>query len=463
MKSMLALLSGGGGGGGASVPSTPTTSMETKTPWAPYSWASKETIAHAVEYEDSRALHDVISTIERLPPLVSPIKVEVARTYFAAAARGKAFIIQAGDCAENFDDVRQEIIQQKVELLQEQSALLTRGLDLSVVTVGRIAGQYAKPRSCAWEALPDGPKTHAFFGHNVNSPDVRDRSPDPRRLLLGYLYSRATLDLIKDGQALTAPAATDSAATTPPTPGSWNLIPAESKAVPFESPAGVILTSHEALHLPYETAMTRDCYNTSASFIWLGERTRQLDGAHVEYVRGLRNPIGVKIGPGADAGSIVELLNTLCPQPQLDENTGRVTLITRLGADQVAAELPQLITAVRAAGHAPVWMCDPCHGNTQCAAPGVKTRHADRMLLELVRTFQVHRENGSVLGGLHLEQTGEAVTECVDNTEAAGLDSLPANYRTLCDPRLSRVQAVTLVRRFVDFVRAYDGKQMLVL
>ncbi|KAF7589913.1 hypothetical protein BBP40_003531 [Aspergillus hancockii] len=425
--------------------------------WTPQSWAAKPVIAQAVEYDDPNSLQEVLSTISSLPPLVNPMKIEIARSHFAAAAMGKAFIIQGGDCAENFDDVRLHIIQQKVKLLQEQSHLLTQGLDLPIVTVGRIAGQYAKPRSSPWEILSDGTKIHAFRGHNVNGPSLGERRPDPHRLLLGDFYSRTTLEMIKDIQ------------NTPTTrsPGShqplytFPLTPEETDVAPLESPAGTIFTSHEALHLPYESAMTRERYNTSASFIWIGERTRQLNGAHVEYIRGLRNPIGVKIGPGMDDSTLVELLNTICPQPHLQENVGRVTIITRFGADHVATVLPPLIRAVRQAGHTPVWMCDPCHGNTQPTKTGTKTRPVGRMLLEATRTYQTHRENKSIMGGLHLEQTGEFVTECIDDMNMDTDNSLNSRYRSLCDPRLSNIQALTLVRQFVDFVRCWEGKGKL--
>jgi 3-deoxy-7-phosphoheptulonate synthase len=414
-------------------------------------------IAQAVEYDDSKSFENVISTISSLPPLVNPMKIEIARSHFAAAARGKAFILQGGDCAESFDDVRLHIIQQKVKLLQEQSHLLTQGLNLPIVTVGRIAGQYAKPRSSPWETLSDGTKTHAFRGHNVNGPSLGDRRPDPHRLLLGDFYSRTTLEMIKDIQNTPTARSPGSRLTG----YSFPLTPEETDVAPLESPAGTIFTSHEALHLPYESAMTRDRYNTSASFVWIGERTRQLNGAHIEYIRGLRNPIGVKIGPGMDSSTLIELLNTICPQPSLEENVGRVTIITRLGADNVTTVLPPLITAVHQAGHMPVWMCDPCHGNTQSTAAGMKTRHTRRMLLEATRTYQTHRENKSMMGGLHLEQTGEFVAECIDDMTLDIDNNMSGQYRSLCDPRLSNAQALTLVRQFVDFVRNWEGKGKL--
>ncbi|OOQ88282.1 phospho-2-dehydro-3-deoxyheptonate aldolase [Penicillium brasilianum] len=439
------------------VESAETDSMFTQPPrcsWSPQSWTKMPYVAQAVEYSDPMALYEVCNTIASLPPLVSPAKIEIARSYFAAAAQGRAFIVQGGDCAESFNDVRPHIIHQKVRLLQEQSRMLAQCLNLPVITVGRIAGQYAKPRSNPWEVLPDGTKIHAFRGHNVNGPSLGERRPDPHRLLLGYFHSRATLDLMKEGQL---PA-------TPPTPGpSTPGIDEMLSGKPidsFDGPQGAIFTSHEALHLPFESAVTHGRYNTSASFVWIGERTRQLNGGHVEYVRGLRNPIGVKIGPTMDGSTLVELLDILCPNPGNDDNIGRITIITRFGADNVEKVLPSLIRAVKETGHRPVWMCDPCHGNTQTTTCGVKTRHVDRILKELTRTWQIHCENESILGGLHLEQTGEFVTECLDSTKQGSSErGLALNYRSLCDPRLSHFQALNVVNSFADFVSKQQGEK----
>ncbi|KAJ5908494.1 hypothetical protein N7495_001176 [Penicillium taxi] len=416
-------------------------------PWTPQSWTKMNTIAQNVEYGDSTAVHEVCNTIASLPPLVSPAKIEIARSHFAAAAKGRAFIVQGGDCAESFHDVRPHIINQKVKLLQEQSQMVAQGLNLPVITVGRIAGQYAKPRSNPWEILPDGTKIHAFRGHNVNGAGIGERCPDPHRLLLGYFHARATLDLMKERQLPVTPPATG-----PSTPGIDDTL-FEKTVDPFESPEGTIFTSHEALHLPFESAVTHSRYNTSASFVWIGERSRQLNGAHVEYMRGLRNPIGVKVGPTMDGPTLVELLDTLCPNPENKDNIGRITIITRLGADCVEKVLPSLIQAVKETYHCPVWMCDPCHGNTQTTKDGVKTRHVDSILQELTRTYQTHRNNNSFMGGLHLEQTGEFVTECLDDTKLRSEQRLAFNYRSLCDPRLSNLQALKVVRSFVDFVR----------
>jgi 3-deoxy-7-phosphoheptulonate synthase len=404
------------------------------------------TIAQAVDYEDPSALHEICNTINFLPPLVSPTKIEIARSHFAAVAQGQAFILQGGDCAESLQDVRAHIIHQKVRLLQEQSRILAQGLKLPVIAVGRIAGQYAKPRSNPWEILPDGTKIHAFRGHNINNVGINERQPDPHRLLLGYFHAPATLDLTKEGQL----------PTTPPTPGPSSPILRNTglgqTVTPFESPQGAIFTSHEALHLPFESAVTHNGYNTPASFVWIGERSRQLDGAHIEYVRGLRNPIGIKVGPAMDGQTLVDLLDKLCPDPTNQSNIGRVTVITRFGAEGVDNVLPSLIQAVKKTYHCPVWMCDPCHGNTQTTSDGVKTRDVDLIIEELIKTVQSHWDNNSILGGVHLEQTGEFVTECLDGTKLGSEGSLGLHYRSLCDPRLFYIQAPRVIRAFVDFV-----------
>lgn len=428
--------------------------------WTPQSWLSKPINAQTVVYEDPKALLEICKTIASLPPLVSPIKIEIARSQFRAAALRKAFIIQGGDCAESFLDVQLDLVKRKIQLLQQQSEILSDGLNLPIVKVGRIAGQYSKPRSSPFELLPNGTKVHAFRGHNINGPGIHERLPDPQRLLRGYLYSRATLDLIKRCQASmasTSLASTQSElATIPPSANLSPYQPYPSMSLNFnEDGNGAIFTSHEALHLPLETSMTHNNYNTSAAFVWVGERTRQLNGAHLEYIRGLRNPIGIKIGSGMTGPELVKILDVICPDPKNNDCIGSVTIITRLGVDNVDRVLPALIKAVKDSGHKPVWMCDPCHGNTQVVSD-IKTRCVDRILEELVRTYTVHHRNGSFLGGLHLEQTGEVVTECLDQSIISpgnAHDVLDGNYRSLCDPRLSNDQALNLVSKFVEYVR----------
>ncbi|KAL4783844.1 hypothetical protein BJX76DRAFT_357629 [Aspergillus varians] len=386
------------------------------SPWTLDSWRSKPA-AQAVEYDDPETLRQACDTLRYLPPLVSVDEVERARYEFYDVAVGKAFIIQAGDCAESFLDVRYDVIRRKVELLHQQSRLLEAALNKPVLRLGRIAGQYAKPRSNPLETLPSGEVVHAFRGHIINSEDESDRTPDATRLLAGYFHAAVSHNTIR------------------------------------HLPTGMIYTSHEALHLPYEAALSRDDYNLSATTIWLGERTRQLNGAHVEYARGLRNPVGVKLGPSTTAADVVAILDVLSPNRA---PAGKVTLITRFGHGRVRSVLPALIRAVQLSGHVPIWMSDPCHGNTWTTASGHKTRRADDMLKELKDTYSVHAELGSHLGGIHLEQTGDSVTECLDQRHVTDEDRLREEYTSLCDPRLSVDQALDIVRQFSDFVQDFD-------
>lgn len=424
--------------------------------WYPQSWRTKTINAQGVEYPDLDALDKVCSNLQALPPLVSAAQIEGARGLFAEAAKGNRFILQGGDCAESFEDVRLDIIKCKVSLLAQQANLIESKLLVPVTCVGRIAGQYAKPRSNATETLADGTTVLAFRGHNVNGIGLDQRSPDPERLLHGYFYSAATLNTLSvigsQGNAL------ESRRGTSPTLDSQIR---DSPLAKSNLSPTALLTSHEALLLPYESSLTRGCYCTSAAFLWVGERTRQLDGAHIEFLRGLRNPIGIKISAKIDPTELVALLDTLCPLKAFDP--GHITLITRLGAPHVHSALPPLIRAVQRSGHRPVWMCDPCHGNTVTAkAEKIKTRCAVTMLDEAQQTYAVHRGLGSRLNGLHIEQTGESVVECVEHVAiGTGLLSLGVNYRTLCDPRLSKEQALVLVERFVDFVRNLEFERKL--
>ncbi|KAL8698654.1 MAG: hypothetical protein Q9201_006452 [Fulgogasparrea decipioides] len=424
--------------------------------WSPQSWRSKAVYAQGVEYHDRSALDKVCRNLQGLPPLVSPARIEEARERFASAARGERFIMQGGDCAESFEDVQLDIINSKTSLLAEQAGLIESKLLLPVTCVGRIAGQYAKPRSSPTETLADGTTVLAFRGHNINGSALDQRRPDPDRLLHGYFYSAVTLNTVS------VFASPSNSAKMTPTASSATDFPTGKKSLakPICHPRA-IFTSHEALLLPYESSLTRGRYCTSAAFLWVGERTRQIDGAHIEFLRGVRNPIGVKLSSKVLAGELVALLDRLCSDKTGEP--GRITLITRLGATNVKSALPPLIKAVQASGHQPLWMTDPCHGNTVTAKEGsIKTRCAMTILEEAQQTYAIHRSCGSRLGGLHLEQTGESVTECVEHIALGTGDlSLGVNYRTLCDPRLSREQAISLVERFTDYVRNFDLEQEL--
>ncbi|PNY24587.1 Class II DAHP synthetase family protein, partial [Tolypocladium capitatum] len=393
------------------------------TSWTPDSWRSKHA-AQAIEYGNIDALQETCSYLRQLPPLVSSEEVEQARQQFYHVAQGRAFIIQGGDCAESFDDIRCDTIRRKVDLLRLQSHILEEALGKPVIPLGRIAGQYAKPRSNPFETLPTGEVIHAFRGHNVNSEDPSDREPNPNRLLLGYFYAATSQNTIRN-------------------------LPCPSGSVAGRrNNKSPLYTSHEALHLPYESSLTRDHYNLSATTIWLGERTRQRDGAHVEYARGLRNPVGVKIGPTATAAEVVAILQVLSPHRI---NHGKITIITRMGHACVKVVLPEIIRAVQLSGHVPIWMSDPCHGNTFTTSTGVKTRRVQDMLAELQETYLAHRSLGSHLGGIHLEQTGDDVSECMDDVFNVDEHDLGRCYQSLCDPRLSNEQALGLVEKFAEF------------
>ncbi|KAI4176404.1 MAG: hypothetical protein LQ343_001144 [Gyalolechia ehrenbergii] len=424
--------------------------------WSPQSWRLKTVHAQEIEYRDQTALDKVCRNLEGLPPLVSPAKIEEARELFAGAAKGERFIVQGGDCAESFQDVKLDIINSKTSLLLEQADIIESKLLLPVTCVGRIAGQYAKPRSNPTEILADRTTVSTFRGHNINGTGVDERNPDPDRLLQGYFYSAVTLNTIS-----VIGSQNNSAETTrPATPASELSTRKDYFAKPTFYPKG-ILTSHEALLLPYESSLTRGRYCTSGAFLWVGERTRQLDGAHVEFLRGLRNPIGVKLSSKTSPAELIALLDILSPDRV--EEAGKLTLITRLGASNVKSALPPLIKAVQASGHQPVWISDPCHRNTATAGKEkMKTRCAMTMLDEAQQTYTVHRSLGSRLGGLHLEQTGESVVECVEHIAMGTGDlSLGVNYRTLCDPRLSREQALLFVERFTDYVRGSQVEETM--
>jgi 3-deoxy-7-phosphoheptulonate synthase len=380
-----------------------------------------------VEYDNPKAIESTCALLSRLPDLVVPADIELARTAFRDVAIGNGFIVQGGDCAESFMDVSYTSVKGHMTLLATEAAIMSKAMrGIPVLEIGRIAGQYAKPRSHPLETLPSGDTVPTFRGVNVNSPDPQKRNFDTDRLVLGYVHASRRIQLIaqvRHAQYLE-----------------------HDISKPF-------YTSHEALHLPLEATFTKGSYNTSATFLWIGARTADLHGAHVEYMRGLRNPIGVKISPSTSPESIVRILDVLCPDKQ--ESRGRVVLITRLGSAKVVQLLPPLVRAVQLSGHMPVWLCDPCHGNTETTVYGHKTRQLRNMLHELQETYVVHRQLKNHLGGIHLEQSGQMVTECMDQDRVTEPHHLWARYETLCDPRLANDQALSLVQQFADFVASY--------
>ncbi|CEP19444.1 hypothetical protein [Parasitella parasitica] len=434
--------------------------------WTPQDW-KKKPIVQDVVYEDQAHVDRVLNKLQRLPPMVSAAEVDNLRKQLKDAALGKSFLLQGGDCAELFDYCSQDPIEAKIKVLLQMSLVLIWGARIPVVRIARMAGQYAKPRSKPTE-MYNGEEIHSFRGDNVNGFDPNDRKPDPERLLGAYFHSAATLNYLRT--------LLDSGFADLHEPSKWNLDHVRSENVKREYESIVtqlidsldfmktigadngtsnalqsvdFFVSHEALLLNYETCLTRKLassttkemkwYNTGAHFLWIGDRTRQPDGAHIEYMRGIENPIGIKVGPSTMPEQLVSLLNTVNPNKEI----GKVTLITRFGADNVEKHLPQHIEAVRQSGHIPVWVCDPMHGNTKTASDGsLKTRHFVDIIGELSQTFRVHERNMSKLNGVHFELTGDSVTECIGGSMDLKDDDLSTNYQTYCDPRLNYEQSL---------------------
>ncbi|RKP37101.1 DAHP synthetase [Dimargaris cristalligena] len=432
--------------------------------WTPDSWTTKP-IKQDVTFPDPEAFNAVVSS----PPLVCPEEVLNLREQLRKVALGEAFLLQGGDCAELFDYCAAGPIEDKLKVLLQMSLVLIWGAGIPVVRIARMAGQYAKPRSSPYESV-NGQQIMSFRGDNVNGFDPSERIPDPQRLLSAYFHSAATLNYVR---ALLSGGFADLH-----DPMAWNLdhvrhdhVRGEYQSIvnqllqslDFMRTIGVdrgesqpalntadIFMSHEGLILEYEQALTRqqqargapqaDWFNLGTHFLWIGDRTRQLDGAHIEYFRGIKNPIGIKCGPSLDPAELVRLLAIV----DSDREPGKVTLITRYGAGKIENHLPAHIEAVRAAGHCVVWACDPMHGNTESTPTGVKTRHVDNIMAEIKQAIAIHSRLGSRLNGIHLELTGERVTECVGGSMELSATDLAQNYRTFCDPRLNYHQSLDI-------------------
>ena len=436
----------------------------TKT-WSPDSWRSLPA-KHIPEYPDAAALADVEKTLGGYPPLVFAGEARQLRRELAEVAGGNAFLLQGGDCAESFAEFHPDNIRDTFRVLLQMAVTLTWAASCPVVKVGRMAGQFAKPRSSPTEDI-DGVTLESYKGDIINGMPFEEsqRVPDPQRLLQSYAQSAATLNLIR---AFAQGGFADLKRVHGWTQGFVANSPAGSRyqemadriseALAFMEACGLnadtapmlrqtsFYTSHEALLLGYEQAMTRvdstsgDWYDTSAHFVWIGERTRQLDGAHVEFAKGIKNPIGVKVGPTMDPDELIRLIDALNP----DNDPGRLTLITRHGADKVLETLPPLVRKVKAEGRAVVWSCDPMHGNTIKSTTGYKTRPVDRILSEVQGFFAVHRVEGTYAGGVHLEMTGKDVTECMGGAQEITAEDLADRYHTHCDPRLNGTQVLEL-------------------
>jgi len=431
--------------------------------WTPDSWQTKTALQQPT-YPDQQALAAALEQVRSLPPLVTSWEIESLKSKLAEAADGDRFVLQGGDCAESFDSCDSDSIANKLKILLQMSLVLLHGTHKPIVRVGRFAGQYAKPRSADTETR-DGVTLPAYRGDLVNRApfDVESRTPDPTLMLRAYERSALTLNFIR--------ALVDGGFADLHHPEYWDLSFMEHspKAAEFHrivdtigesiqfletlsgTPVGQLrrvdfYTSHEGLHLYYESAQTRQVprrsgwYNLSTHLPWIGQRTAGVDGAHVEYFRGIRNPIGVKIGPGMTPDTLVELVERLDPERE----AGRLTLIHRFGAHQIARELPDLVRTVDATDRKVVWMCDPMHGNTEKTSTGVKTRKFEHILAELEQAFEIHATCGSNLGGVHIELTGEDVTECTGGARGLHENDLARAYRSTVDPRLNYEQALEL-------------------
>ena len=433
--------------------------------WNPNSWKQLTTLQQP-DWPDQDALEKTRKDLSTYPPLVFAGEVRSLKQHLAKVAKGEAFLLQGGDCAESFNNFSADSIRDKLKVLLQMAIILTHGMSKPVVKVGRIAGQFAKPRSSPMETK-DGVSLPSFRGESVNAPyfSQEARQPDPSRLERAYFQSASTLNLLR---AMTSGGYADLNQVH-----EWNLdFVAKSsqgkrykeladklgEALRFMKVVGInavntpsiheieYFTSHEALILEYESALTRrdsltgDFYDCSAHMLWIGERTRQLDGAHVEFLSGVKNPIGVKIGPSATVDDILGLCDRINP----DNEPGRLTFIGRFGHEKIQDSLPKLLRSVAKEGREIIWSCDPMHGNTYSSPSGLKTRSIEHILSEVNHFFKIHKAEGTLPGGVHFELTGDNVTECVGGSLEVLEENLNERYETTCDPRLNAAQSLDI-------------------
>ncbi len=439
--------------------------VQTQPPgWTPSSWRGRP-IQQAPTYPDAAAAQAVEARLRRYPPLVFAGEARRLKQQLALAAEGRAFVLQGGACAESFGEFTADIIRDTFRVLLQMSVVLTFGAKVPVVKLGRMAGQFAKPRSSDTETVA-GHSLPAYRGDIINGADftAASRIADPARMETGYFQSAGTLNLLRAfasggyanlhqvhrwnlGFVARSPLAAryqDLAQRIDETLGFMGACGLTSNAPQINETE--FYTSHEALLLPYEQALTRvdsttdEWYGCSAHFLWIGDRTRQPDGAHVEFLRGVRNPIGIKVGPNSTADDVRRLLDILNP----DDEAGRITLVSRMGAEGVRRHLPPLLRGVREAGRRVTWLCDPMHGNTISTASKVKTRSFDAILAEVRGFFDVAAGEGAPPGGVHVEMTGQDVTECVGGAHQLTEADLGDRYETFCDPRLNAEQSLEL-------------------
>ncbi|RZF90348.1 3-deoxy-7-phosphoheptulonate synthase class II [Pseudoalteromonas sp. CO302Y] len=442
--------------------------------WNPDSWR-KLPILQQPEYPDQEALKSVEGQLKSAPPLVFAEETRSLYKQLEAVCEGRAFLLQGGDCAESFSDFNAANIRDTFKTLLQMAVVLTYGGKCPVVKIARMAGQYAKPRSSDYETI-DGVSLPSYRGDIINNFEFTEqaRVPDPQRLMTAYHHSAATLNLLR---AFAQGGLADLhqvnrwnmgfVAANPLKEKYQQLADKIQDALEFMEVCGIdstvapslketdLFTSHEALLLGYEEALTRrdhlsgDWYDCSAHFVWIGERTRQLDHAHIEFFKGIKNPIGVKVGPGMDPDELIKLIDAVNP----DNIPGRLTLITRMGADVLPEKLPALVRKVQQEGRKVIWSSDPMHGNTEKASSGYKTRSFNNILREISQFFAVHKAEGSYPGGVHLEMTGQHVTECTGGAYGLSDEDLAQRYRTQCDPRLNADQVLELGFLVADLLK----------
>jgi len=445
--------------------------------WTPSSWREKP-ILQQPTYPNQEELDRVLKELKNYPPLVFAGEARTLKSSLAKVANGEAFLLQGGDCAESFSEFHADNIRDSFKVMMQMAVVMTYAGGLPVVKVGRMAGQFAKPRSSNTETF-DGVTLDSYRGDIINGSDFtkEDRVPDPRRMIKAYNQASATQNLLRafatGGLADLHQVhqwTTDFAQKADVVQKYEKLAEDISTSLKFMEACGVtsktyrtlretdFYTSHEALLLPYEEAFTRqdsisgDWYDTSAHMLWIGDRTRQLDGAHVEYLRGVKNPIGVKAGPSMDADDLVRLCQTLNPENE----AGRLNVIVRMGANKVGDDktgMQRLIRAIEREGLNIVWSCDPMHGNTIKSSNNFKTRPVDDILTEMKQFFQIHKAEGTHAGGVHLEMTGKNVTECIGGSFTVTEEDLSSRYHTHCDPRLNADQSLELAFLIADSLK----------
>ena len=442
--------------------------------WTPDSWRSKPILQQPI-YPNQDELDKVLKELKSYPPLVFAGEARRLKDQLAEVANGEAFLLQGGDCAESFAEFHANNIRDTFKVLMQMAVVMTYSAGVPVVKVGRLAGQFAKPRSSNTEIL-DGVELDSYRGDIINGVEFTKeaRTPNPQRMIQAYNQASATQNLLR---AFATGGMADLHQVH-----SWNLDFAHKsevseqyeklaeeieRSLKFMKACGItsktyrnlretdFYTSHEALLLPYEEAFTRkdsltgEWYNTAAHMVWIGDRTRQLDGAHIEYMKGINNPIGIKAGPTMNPEDLVRLCNTLNPKNE----AGRMNIIVRMGADKVGDGMPKLIRAIEAEGMNVVWSCDPMHGNTIKSSNNYKTRPVDSILTEMKQFFQVHKAEGTYGGGVHLEMTGKNVTECIGGSFTVTEEDLSSRYHTHCDPRLNADQSLELAFLIADTLK----------